>query len=86
MKFSTLAALALALVAPAIAGPAASPEAAAMPKELGTRAPCYHSSTCSWFNAAKCEQYCRRWGQDVGVSRMEKCNLLNQKRCCCSKQ
>lgn len=52
---------------------------------LVERKPCYHASTCSWFGAAKCEQYCReQGGQNVGVDRMEKCNLLNQKRCCCT--
>jgi len=54
--------------------------------KLVERAPCYHASECTWFGAAKCEQYCREQaGQDTNVDRMEKCNLLNQKRCCCSK-
>ena len=56
---------------------------------LEKRKPCYYPSTCSWFNAAKCEHYCRRNGtpgyETVGVDRMEKCNLLNEKRCCCSR-
>ncbi|KAK3943287.1 hypothetical protein QBC46DRAFT_378056 [Diplogelasinospora grovesii] len=45
---------------------------------------CYHESDCSWFYAAKCEDYCRQFGQDVGVDRMEKCSFLNDKRCCCT--
>ena len=52
--------------------------------QLETREACYHGSDCSWFYGAKCEAYCRQWGQDVGVDRMEKCNLLNEKRCCCT--
>ncbi|SPO07575.1 uncharacterized protein DNG_10270 [Cephalotrichum gorgonifer] len=32
---------------------------------LEARAPCYHASDCSWFYGAKCEQYCRQWGQNA---------------------
>jgi hypothetical protein len=46
------------------------------------RAACHHESECSWFSGAKCEHYCRQFGADV--ANMEKCNLLNQKRCCCT--
>ena len=53
---------------------------------LAKRKPCYHAGECSWFGAAKCEQYCRNWGQNVGVDRMEKCSWKNDKRCCCSKE
>ena len=76
-----LTALTGALATPATGADTSSP----FPRELETRKACWHSSDCSWFYGAKCEQYCRQWGQDVGVDRMEKCNLLNQKRCCCSK-
>ena len=65
-----------------VASPASQPAA----KALEERTPCYRASDCSWFYAAKCEQYCRnQGGQGVGVSRMEKCNLFNQKRCCCTR-
>jgi hypothetical protein len=53
---------------------------------LVERKPCYHAGGCSWFGAAKCENYCRGWGQDVGVDRMEKCSWKGDKRCCCSKE
>ncbi|KAK3947715.1 hypothetical protein QBC32DRAFT_353541 [Pseudoneurospora amorphoporcata] len=67
-----------------LASPAGVSENPGSFPKLVERKACYHSSDCSWFYAAKCEQYCRQWGQNVGVDRMEKCNLLNQKRCCCT--
>ena len=73
----------IVLVTTLAAGAFATPQPESLPA-LEARKACYHSSTCSWFNAAKCEQYCRQWGQQVGVDRMEKCNFLNQKRCCCT--
>ena len=83
MKTSTLLTLA-ALTTGILATPAGtSPNNKRFP-QLVERAPCYHSSDCSWFYGAQCEQYCRKWGQNVGVARMEKCNLLNMKRCCCT--
>ena len=64
-------------------------EARSAEPDLDKRKPCYYPSTCSWFNAAKCEHYCRRNGaagyETVEVNRMEKCNFLNEKRCCCSR-
>ena len=77
MKFSLIVLTAALALAPGISG---SPH-----PELTERAPCYHASDCSWFYAAKCEQYCRQWGQNVGVARMEKCSFLNNKRCCCTR-
>ncbi|KAJ4172993.1 hypothetical protein NW754_003199 [Fusarium falciforme] len=76
------------LVATLITGIAAGPASELKERfpQLVERKPCYHESDCSWFYGAKCESYCRQWGQDNGVDRMEKCNLLNEKRCCCSKE
>jgi hypothetical protein len=85
MKTSFIVTLAAAFAASFVSG---SP-AASLPDALEKRASCYYPSTCSWFNAAKCQHYCRRNGkpgyETVGVTRMEKCNLLNQKRCCCTR-
>ena len=64
----------------------ADPKPHIRPPMLQERKACYHASDCSWFYAAKCEQYCREQaGQSAGVDRMEKCNFLNEKRCCCTK-
>lgn len=92
MKF-TIALLAALAATGVVAVPTAEPADLA-PADLETRenlesrAPCYYPSECSIFGAAKCEHYCRRDGapgyETVEVTRMEKCNLLNQKRCCCS--
>lgn len=83
MKTTSILAL-LATVTAVLATPAGdAPEGAHFPK-LVERKACYHASDCSWLYGAKCEQYCRKWGQNVGVDRMEKCSLLNDKRCCCT--
>ncbi|KAK1831895.1 hypothetical protein QBC39DRAFT_350430 [Podospora conica] len=84
MKTTSILAL-FASITAVIATPAGeAPQSANNLPKLAERAACYHASTCSWLNGAKCEQYCRQWGQHVGVSRMEKCSLLNDKRCCCT--
>ncbi|KAK0719441.1 hypothetical protein B0H67DRAFT_151508 [Lasiosphaeris hirsuta] len=86
MKPTTILAILTTLTGTALATPAAEPAQSARSPfpQLFERKACYHSSDCSWFYAAKCEQYCRQWGQNVGVDRMEKCSLLNDKRCCCT--
>ena len=80
MKFSAI------VLATFLTGALASPASETSERfpQLEARAACYHASDCSWFYAAKCEQYCRQWGQNVGVARMEKCSFLNDKRCCCT--
>lgn len=83
MKFPAAVLLAT-LVTGIVSSPTSDP-AGSFP-QLVERKACWHESTCTWFGAAKCEHYCRQFGQSVGVSRMEKCNWLNQKRCCCSKK
>lgn len=80
MKLSAL--LFLTTLTGVLASPAA--ETSERFPELVARKACYHSSDCSWSYAAKCEQYCRKWGQNVGVDRMEKCDWMNRKRCCCT--
>lgn len=69
--------------AAAVAQPVSAPASNIFESKLVKRAKCYHESNCSWFFAAKCEHYCRKWGADV--THMEKCDWLNRKRCCCSK-
>lgn len=83
MKLSALVFL-TTLATSAFANPTTKP-ADSLPK-LSGRAACYHESDCGFFYGAKCETYCRQWGQDVGVDRMEKCSFLNNKRCCCDKE
>lgn len=88
MKYTALLSISiLALVGgPTSVLAEAFPKPHIRPPMLMERKPCYHASDCSWFYAAKCEQYCRQQGgQHSEVDRMEKCNLLNQKRCCCTK-
>ncbi|SPO03062.1 related to ribosomal protein [Cephalotrichum gorgonifer] len=51
---------------------------------LETRAAkCVATSDCSWGYAGKCEQFCRVLGYDF--RKMEKCDWLNRKRCCCKR-
>lgn len=80
MKFTAL--LFLTAITGAIAGP--TTDSSERPSGLVAREACYHQSDCSWFNAARCENHCREYGEDIGVDRMEKCNWLNEKRCCCT--
>jgi hypothetical protein len=84
MKSSTILAAIAAFSAGVLASPSADSPRGHFP-QLVERKACYHASDCSWLYGAKCEQYCRQWGQNVGVDRMEKCSLLNDKRCCCTK-
>ncbi len=84
MKASTIFTVLATLTVGVLASPSGESPATGHFPQLVDRAACYHSSDCSWFYAAKCEQYCRQWGQNVGVARMEKCSLLNDKRCCCT--
>ncbi|TPX09460.1 uncharacterized protein E0L32_009348 [Thyridium curvatum] len=79
MKFTLVALLTAATVA------MANPHQGANFPQLVERKACYHESDCGWTYGAKCEHYCRQYGQDVGVDRMEKCSILNNKRCCCTK-
>ena len=68
--------------AAAVAQPVSAPASYIFEPKLVKRAKCYHESDCSWFFGAQCEHYCRGFGKDV--TNMEKCDLLNRKRCCCT--
>lgn len=74
-----LATLALGVIASPLAAQDQSPNEARSPL-LDKRA-CKHKSTCSWFNAGKCETYCRPYG---GFDVMMDC-YLGQGACCCNK-
>ena len=72
------------LASPAAEAPSsASPQLAARAVLEDRAAKCVATSDCSWGYAGKCEQFCRVLGYDF--RKMEKCDWLNRKRCCCKK-
>ncbi|KAF2271233.1 uncharacterized protein EI97DRAFT_438031 [Westerdykella ornata] len=87
MKIINLA-LAATFAFGAFASPIAEPATSGNPSialrsVLEDRATCVATSDCSWGYAGKCEQFCRVLGYKF--KKMEKCDFLNRKRCCCKR-
>ena len=82
MKFTSLT-LAATFALGVLASPISDNPPVAIRSALESRASCVATSDCSWGYSGKCEQFCRVLG--FRFKKMEKCDWLNRKRCCCKK-